>query len=332
MRVGYYTRHVRHTMPGHAMSTSEFEQKPRAMELPFYGFVCVEGAKAGEFLQGQLSCDLRQACAQRVLPGAYCTVKGRVSSSFLLWQSTPERFLLRMRADIVEPTIALLAKYGVFSRVRIGVASPELRCIGLLDPDIAERLGADFPEWPPQAGALAGGEGMYLVRRDDAGSVCELWVEQDRYEVVLALIAGRLPVATADCWRLALVRAGAAEVQLATREQFLPQMLGYDRTGAVSFRKGCYTGQEIVARTHYKGALKRHLQHLECSGCGGLEPGSQLLHGSSGRGVGTVLEIAPSGSGNCELLAVVSNDALDAQLLAAPDMPMRLLAEPRAMI
>ena len=128
---------------------------------------------------------------------------------------------------------------------------------------------------------------------------------EDASATVLQRLREVLPEGSGNDWRLALVRAGIAEIRSATCELFLPQMLGYDSDGRVSFRKGCYTGQEIVARTHYKGGVKRHLHRLE----GRSEPpvpGTALEF--RGQSAGTVVESAVSGEGTCEVLAVLADD------------------------
>ena len=100
------------------------------IRLDDYDFLQVEGARALPFLQGQLTCNVQEATPAAVLPGAHCTPKGRVISSFLLWAQTPESVLLRLRADIAEQSAGVLARYAALSRVRVTRA--DLACIGLL--------------------------------------------------------------------------------------------------------------------------------------------------------------------------------------------------------
>lgn len=289
----------------------------RAIVLPEYGFAAIEGVNACQFLQGQLSCNVPEATADSVLPGAYCTIKGRVISSFLLWRPAPGRILLRMRADILDSTIAVLNKYGVFSRVKIAQAQPALCCIGLLGSNLQAALAPWFAAWPTAMRAVAMHEGMYLVRRDERGEALELWLEAAHLEEVSAALAQRLALATPGDWHLALVRGGAAEIRERTRDLFLPQMLGYEHSGALNFRKGCYTGQEIVARTHYKGTLKRHLQRFECHADAAPQPGEEVREQASERLAGTIVEVAPAAAGSWELLAVVADDALESTLHTA---------------
>ena len=304
----------------------------RAIVLPEYGFVAIEGANACQFLQGQLSCNVPDAAPERVLPGACCTIKGRVISSFLVWRPTPERIVLRLRADIVDSTIAVLNKYGVFSRVKIAPAQPGLCCIGLLGDNLNAALAPWFPAPPATMGGVATHEGMHLVRRDERGMAMELWLEAGRLDTMSVALARRLPIAAPGDWHLALVRAGAAEIREATRDQFLPQMLGYEYGGALSFRKGCYTGQEIVARTHYKGALKRHLQRFECHAGAPPLPGEELRERLGGRLAGTIVEVAPAAAASWELLAVVADEALESGLQTTAGNALVLLPLTRAMI
>ena len=305
---------------------------PRAIVLPEYGFAAIEGANACQFLQGQLSCNVPEAAADRVLPGAYCTIKGRVISSFLVWRPAPERIILRMRADILDSTIAVLGKYGVFSRVKIAHARPALCCIGLLGSNLQAALAPWFAAWPAAARAVTVHDDMYLVRRDEQGEALELWVEAEHLEEVIGALAQRLSIAGSGDWHLALVRSGAAEICELTRDQFLPQMLGYEHSGALNFRKGCYTGQEIVARTHYKGTLKRHLQRFEYHADEAPLPGEELREVSSERLAGTIVEVAPSAAGSWELLAVVADDTLESGLHTAAGNTLVLRPLARAMI
>lgn len=283
---------------------------PLAIRLGDYAHLAVEGARAAEFLQGQLTCNVPDAGATRVLPGAYCTPKGRVVASFLLWQPEPERVLLRLRADIAEPTAALLSKYGVFSRVRIGAPVPPLACFGLLGMAVRERLADVFREWPAALNAATPAGAGCLIRRDESGALHELWVEAQAADAWWERLCARLDQGEASRWRHALVCRAEAEIQAATRDEFLPQMLGYDTSGAVSFRKGCYTGQEVVARTHYRGSVKRHLHALVAAGSACPAVGTGVVCGE--RSVGTVVECGTDPETHCAVLAVIADEALAA--------------------
>jgi tRNA-modifying protein YgfZ len=280
-----------------------------AIALEQYGFLAVEGARAIQFLQGQLTCNMSDASAQVALPGAYCSPKGRVLGNFLLWAESAERIVLRMRADILDETANVLNKYAALSRVRVGRTEPQLHCIGLLGDGLDALLAARLGGWPTRPRTLCPTSQGCIVRPEDSASRHEIWTPQQHLPSVMSLLGSVLPSGDQQAWLLDLVRCGSADVQAPTRDQFLPQVLGYDRH-AVSFRKGCYTGQEIIARTHYKGQVKRHLQRFAAAQGAVPAIGSELQQGPGGRAVGTVVECATRATGGFELLAVTSDDAL----------------------
>ncbi len=286
------------------MSTpADIAHTPRFMVLDHIGFLALEGSRSVEFLQGQLTCDMRQASASRAVEGAWCTPKGRVVCSLAAWPQTGERVILRLRADLAAATAGQLSKYAALSRVKI--SSAPWICVGLLGVDdalLADCLGVR----PPAAcGGVEPVEGGALLRLDAAGERHELWLERDAAGTWITRLHAHLAEGSGNDWRLALVRTGVAEVQAATRELFLPQMLGYDADGRVSYRKGCYTGQEIVARTHYKGGVKRHLIRLEGEG-EPPAPGSAVER--AGQSAGTIVEAASINDGHFVVLAVMADE------------------------
>jgi hypothetical protein len=278
--------------------------------LPLYAFLSVEGTRAVDFLQAQLSCDLREARPGRVLAGAWCNIKGRVVANLLLRIPEPGRVLLRLRADLASSTCAALNRYAALSRVKL-VAEPGCACIGVLGSGarahVEERLGAAPGE---RLAAADGAHDAFVVQRDSAGTVLEVWAPAAAADALLQELRGAATPGTAADWLHALVTAGLAEVQHDTRELFLPQMLGYDADGTVSFRKGCYPGQEVVARAHYKGAVKRHLVLLGTAGGDCPAPGAELF--ADARPCGNIVECAPARDGRLAALAVLSEDALAA--------------------
>ena len=301
----------------HDKAASAIPGDPGFVHLDDYGFLAVEGSNASEFLQGQLTCNVLEAECGKPVPGAYCTPKGRVISSFVLCRFSPERVIMRMRADILDSTIEVLSRYGVFSRVRIGRCEPQMSCFGLLGNDLRECLDELRPAWKLDAEGCFSDRQSVLIRLDRESARAEIWTRSDAADEMVAVLRSRFPAATGNAWRLALVRSGSAEIQAATRDLFLPQMLHYDKAGAVSFRKGCYTGQEIVARAHYRGSVKRHLYRIGSTGTEAPAPGTELVDASGSRGVATVIEAARDGDGGCELLVVANDDVVAGEAVLA---------------
>ena len=292
---------------------------PAFVMLDRYGFLVVEGAKAVEFLQGQLTCDMRIASAVNAVQGAWCTPKGRVVCSLAAWPVSAERVILRMAADLLASTAERLGRYAALSRVRVVPA--DMRCVGLLDIDDAELRSRLSLPVVAKADSIGGIEGGALFQSDTGGARAELWLAAEAADSWRQRLSAQMREGSDNDWSVALVRNAIAEVHAATQELFLPQMLGYDTNGRVSFRKGCYPGQEIVARTHYKGGVKRHLRHLQG---GGTPPAPGVGLDINGQTAGTVVASARTGDARCELLAVVADDPA-ASVFRAGEVEFHLL-------
>jgi folate-binding protein YgfZ len=304
-------------LPGHNVRTL----------LPHWSILQVAGPDAGKFLQGQLTCDIDALTAATATPGAHCTPKGRMLSSFLVAHPQPDTYWLRVRTAIRDSACAALAKYIVFSKAKLQAQTP-LVAIGLSGPDAAaavRRFASDAPASQYGVTAAAGG---VIVQLDAVGQRFEAWLPQDA-ALALWQQCGDFEVAGSAFWRWLDIHAGWASVEAGTVEAFIPQMLNYDRNGAVSFSKGCYTGQEIVARAHYRGQVKRHLLQARAAAPAPLA-GSDVA-GADGRALGQIAAAVDRGDGYCDVLLVAAGDAADRPPLflpgssAAGGVPLQLL-------
>ncbi|MCQ4264460.1 folate-binding protein YgfZ [Stutzerimonas stutzeri] len=295
--------------------------------LSHEGVLAVRGPDASKFLQGQLTCNLNYLNAEASSLGARCTPKGRMQSSFRIVQDG-DGYLLAMANDLLQSQQADLSKYAVFSKSRLSDESSNWCRFGLCGGDGSlVSLGLDLPQ---SADAIARCNGMIAIRLND-GRV-ELWVSGADAPQIHARLSAQLREAPVNRWLLDQVRAGVGQVFGSTRELFIPQMINLQALGGVSFKKGCYTGQEIVARMQYLGKLKRRLHRLAIEGAQDElpAPGAELFSPVHGSSVGEVVLAATSADG-IELLAVVQEDAAaDGRLyLGSPDgMPMTLLDLP----
>ena len=291
--------------------------------LSHEGVLAARGPDAGKFLQGQLTCNLNYLSASSSL-GARCTPKGRMQSSFRILPHG-DGFLLAMAGELLETQLADLKKYGVFSKVQLSDDSRQWTRFGLCNADAVLRdLGLELPA---SADALSGSGELLAVRLSDGRA--ELWVSDAQAPAIQARLAERLPEAALNDWLLAQVRAGIGQVFGATRELFIPQMLNLQALGGVSFKKGCYAGQEIVARMQYLGKLKRRMYRLSLENDSSLaQIGAELFSPVHATGVGNVVLAARAGE-RSELLAVVQEDALlDGRLhLGSAEGPLLALCE-----
>lgn len=292
-------------------------------ELNHEGILAVRGADAAKFLQGQLTCNLNYLNAEYSSLGARCTPKGRMTSSFRIL-AEGDGFLLTMANDLLDSQLADLKKYAVFSKATLADDSTQWARYGLSGADaVLAELGLSLSG---EADQVAWADGLIAIGLGQ-GRV-ELWVPAERAAAIADLLQARLPRAELNDWLLGQVRAGVGQVFGATRELFIPQMINLQAVGGVSFKKGCYTGQEIVARMQYLGRLKRRLQRLKLDGAELPEPGRELFSPVHSTSVGEVVLAARAADG-VELLAVLQDDAVaDGNVRLGEDQPLRLLDLP----
>lgn len=288
------------------------------------GVLSVQGPDAAKFLQGQLTCNLDYLDDRTSSLGARCTPKGRMLSSFRI-VAHAQGYLLAMASELIEAQLADLKKYAVFFKVRLQDASNEWVRYGV--QSAAELPLAPGLTAPTEPGGVQTSDGMLAVRLDEHR--IELWVPQAQAAAVHEKMRVALAERPLEEWLLQQIRAGVGQVFGATRELFIPQMINLQALGGVSFRKGCYAGQEIVARMQYLGKLKRRMYRLALDGAGPAI-GAELFSPVHASSVGEVVLAAPTENG-CELLAVVQEEALaDGRLSLdkSTDSSLRLLELP----
>jgi folate-binding protein YgfZ len=278
--------------PFHAGMTTEMtaDAPPQSGRLPHLGILRFTGSDALSFLQGQVSNDTRRLAEGHGVLAAYSSPQGRVLALMHLLPHSSGIVAILPR-DLVLPTLEALRKFVLRAKVKIEDAGELLSVSG--------QYGG-----PPSTGYTEkDGIGVGAVNRDPG-----------RYWVIGATKSLPAHEAAADAlqsernetdWRLADIRAGLPQIYQATREVFVAQMLNLDLLDAISFTKGCYTGQEIIARTQHLGRIKRRLYRLQLPH--GEWSIGQALRLSDGR-AGRLTEVAPSGSG-FEALAVLNVEA-----------------------
>ena len=274
--------------------------------LSHEGVLAVRGADAGKFLQGQLTCNLNYLSDTRASLGARCTQKGRMQSSFRILLEG-DGVLMAMASELLEPQLADLKKYAVFSKSKLTDESAAWVRFGIDHGDAA--LGSLGLELPAETDRVVRSDGLIAIRVSPDRA--ELWVSADQAGAIKGKLSALLAEGDLNQWLLGQIRAGIGQVMPGTRELFIPQMLNLQAVGGVSFKKGCYTGQEIVARMQYLGKLKRRLYRLQLDASELPEPGTQLFSPSHGSSIGEVV-LAAHGGQQIELLAVLQAEAAEA--------------------
>lgn len=263
----------------------------------------VSGADATRFLQGQLTCDVAALQPGSSTLGARCNPKGRMQSSFRLLKLSDEAYLLAIPEELLTTQQQDLAKYAAFFKVQLEDLSDQWLRLGLWGDNVDAALAALGVE--PAASNPAGG---MVVPLDDV--TFEVWLPREQSNSALAALAPHAAAAPLNRWHLQLIRLGIGQVQEQTRESFIPQMLNLQHLGGVSFQKGCYTGQEIVARMQYLGKLKRRMYRLLWTGDQPPSPSTPIHNSSNGQAVGEVVMSAQSDN-QIEMLAVLQTEAAD---------------------
>ena len=256
--------------------------------LPHLGIISATGADAIAFLHGQLTQDIVHLAPGASAPAALCNPKGRVLASMHALRVGEEELLLIISADVLEATLTRLRRYVLRAKVQLADASSAWKLRGLLGEAAEAAAGAYIIPLPPANGTPRA-----------------LWVgNADAAEP-----AGT-PLDTA-AWLLAEVGSGAARVGAAISGAFVPQMLCYESLGVLNFNKGCYPGQEVVARSQYRGAIKRRafVAHTP----GEAHAGDEVLD-AAGNSAGTIAQAAPAPGGGSALIAVLALDAVQQPL------------------
>lgn len=291
--------------------------------LPGYGLIKVSGEDAETFLHGQATCDVKALKPGQSRQGAFCTPKGRVIANFRLLKSE-QGFYLILAADLAATVHKRLRMYVLRSKVAVEDLTPTWGLLGLMgagfEPELAA-LGVALPEEPDSW--VEGPDHFGLRLGDGRGLVA---AAADTAARLGAALLEKFAPLNADAWRLRNIAAGLPDVGEAVTEEFLPQMLNLDLLGGIGFKKGCYTGQEIVARTHYLGQIKRRMFRLRGQGGATVAPGNLIYDVATEtepRNVGQVVSVAAEGPASQQLLAVVSLEYAQSQTLRLlkPDGP-----------
>jgi folate-binding protein YgfZ len=282
------------------MTPTEFSIPGGATLLPQWGVIRAVGDDAASFLHNQLSNDVVKQTAQQARLAAYCTAQGRMLASFVVVKPTADEVWLACSADLLQATLKRLSMFVLRAKARLTDASGELAVVGLAGPSVRAWLGDVVNDTPWSVVALEGAADRAQVVRlpDAAGTPRWLWLGPAAQAD--ALLAA-LPAIDESLWRWLEVRAGVAPVVAATSGQFVPQMLNYELVGGVDFRKGCYPGQEIVARSQYLGKLKR--RGFLVDGPATLQAGQDVFwSGDDAQPAGVVALAAPHPGGGASAL------------------------------
>ncbi|MFP5403689.1 MAG: YgfZ/GcvT domain-containing protein [Gammaproteobacteria bacterium] len=299
-------------------------------DLSQLGLIAFQGEDTATFLQGQLTNDVRALHADVAQWNGLCSPKGRLLGNFLMWRQGDDT-CLQLAGDLTASVLKRLSMFILRAKVKGRDASDETVRVVVAGPQAATAVHAAMgavPEAPMRSAAVANG---WVVRVGADKFV--LSIAPGAAEAVWQTLRQSATPVGAPVWDWLRLTAGIPMIVAATQEQFVPQMVNYEVLGGVSFQKGCYTGQEIVARSQYLGKLKRRmvLAHVDAEAA----PGDSLYSADlDGQASGTVVNAAPAPGGGYDLLAVAQVEsaatqtlhlrALDGPALALKPLPYAL--------
>jgi hypothetical protein len=258
------------------------------------------------FLQGQLTNDVATLSLSQARLAGFCSAKGRLQASFVVWKLGDDELLLACAAGVLPATLKRLSMFVLRARCKLADASAELRLLGAAGAT-ATRWTNELPVWARRAI-----EGASVLRLPDVDGLPRVMLALDS-----ALALPEAPTLARDAWRLLEVRSGIPFIEAATVDQFVPQMLNYEVVGGVDFQKGCYPGQEVVARSQYRGTIKRRMFLFDCDEQ--LSAGQEVFHsGDAGQPAGMVVNATPHlDRPGCAALVEVKLAALESGSLHA---------------
>ena len=264
------------------------------------GLIRAAGEEAAGFLHNLFSNDVQHLGRDRAERCGFCSPKGRLLADFLIWREDHD-YLLQLSADLQPAILKKLGMYILRSKVKLFDAGGDIVLLGIAGAGTAaavKALGADMPAAPFDVARFDRGAAIRLDERR-----CQLAVRADAAPQVWEALASRARPVGTPAWRWLEIEAGIPHITLPTQEEFVPQMANLDLIGGVSFTKGCYPGQEVVARTKYLGKVKRRTYRAHIDG-GCPLPGTDLFSPElPDQSCGKVIQAAPSPSGGCEILA-----------------------------
>jgi len=281
-------------------------------DLMPWGLLTVKGPDTLKFLQGQLSCDVQSLNNTSSL-GAHCTHQGRAISCFRAFMLNSEAVALSMPSAIMASASAALAKYIVFSKAEIDDTNTALFGIGLAGANAANLIETHLESLPSLVDGVSHSNQGYVIKVAEQRFEC--WLNLEAAIGFWRKAANKCQRASQNDWQLMNIQAGIPELQTETVDTFIPQMLNLQALGGVSFHKGCYTGQEVIARMEYRGKLKKPMYRIGfdlAKGAALPAPGQALFALDKKQSVGNIVIAAGAEGNKGEALAVITSSSVEA--------------------
>jgi len=276
---------------------------PILAELSHFGLLEFSGEDAQSFLNGQLSCDVGGLSPWQAQYGSYSTPQGRMLASFLLLRAA-DTYYMQLPRSLCEPIRKRIAMFILRSKVKAADVSDVWILFGIAGTNAAQAIKKKIGQVPPAPMEIATTGTVFILKLD--ATRFQLIVAADHAPQISNALADETTLASHAAWDLLDIRAGVPFITPETQEQFVPQMTNLDLIGGVSFSKGCYPGQEIVARMHYRGKLKQRMYLARIDAADPPHAGDKVFSSTLGeQAAGTIVNAAPAPEGGYDALAVL---------------------------
>lgn len=274
------------------------------MPLVHLAILEVAGADAERFLQGQTSAQLSLAKGDFAAPTVFCTPKGRMLANAQLLRIAEGRYWLLMDRELIEPLRKHLAKFAVFYKTEISPRD-DIVTIGLIGREAPALIETRMDLRPPTTWQQINQDERVVLRHPGQKPRLLLCLPHDEAGSVWETLARHATPVGNAVWQLHDIQAGLVWLNAAQQDTYLPQMINWEALGGISFKKGCYTGQEVVARAHFRGQVKKRLIRGQLDGATLPENGTPILD-AEGKSLGEVVSAEIDGYGQVEILAVMT--------------------------
>ena len=276
--------------------------------LPELGVVSVSGVDAVSFLQSQLTNDVARLTLNQVQLSGYCTPKGRLLATFHQWR-TDDGVFLRMPREVIGSVVKRLSMFVLRAKAKVTDVSDAWATYAVLgeNTELLQDAGLSLPDAPWASTSKGKARVDRMNPTPDGVSRFLLTLPHEAQVPAIEAVAH----ASSSLWWLSEIDAAVPTIFAATQEKFVPQMINFEVLGGVDFKKGCYPGQEIVARSQYLGKLKRRMNIARVDATD-VQPAADIFHSGAAQPIGTVVMSAPAPGGGSALLFEAPVDRLEA--------------------
>lgn len=279
-------------------------------DLSHYGLIEAHGEDAETFLQNQLTNDIQKISTSHSQLNAYCTPKGRILAIMRILKRS-DCYYMKMPHKLIEGVLKRLQMYVLMSKVTLEDANDALVRFGFAGPEAEEELEQAVGRYPKAVDEVLQTNDLSIIRIGGTLPRFEIYAELEPAQTLWDKLNVRCTPVGVTAWDLLDILAGIPEVYSETQEAFVPQMVNLQLIDGVSFQKGCYPGQEIVARMHYLGKLKRRMYRLHFDTDEIPAPGTKIFTAENKEPIGSIVSSATNPQGGSEALGVLTTRYID---------------------